>query len=204
MQFYDPAFDGAKEEITRLTEIAWQAYQDGRKSARTRPAGPDFAGPSQELSVEWLEARDAIGEAEKLQKSGGGDGRILVICASPRTDETCPSEMSKTFRIAKAVCEQIGNAGGFTTDLLDLSHLSSEYGRTIFPCKACVSTAMPLCHWPCSCYYEPYATSHEALDRDSAFLQEARNATTTLMEAVREMRKGREAPGHGVEAPRPK
>ncbi len=333
MQFYDPAFDGAKEEITRLTEIAWQAYQDGRKSARTRPAGPDFADPSQELSVEWLEARDAIGEAEKLQKSGGGDARILVICASPRTDETCPSEMSKTFRIAKAVCEQIGNAGGFTTDLLDLSHLSSEYGRTIFPCKACVSTAMPLCHWPCSCYpnhalgqvhdwmqeiyprwvaahgvmivtpvhwnqspsglklmmdrlvcadggnpdptttdnkdpakakalelagwpyprhlagrifslivhgdtegadalrhtlhdwltamdlvsagaaaefdryigyYEPYATSHEALDRDSAFLQEARNATTTLMEAVREMRKGREAPGHGVEAPRPK
>jgi multimeric flavodoxin WrbA len=22
----------------------------------------------------------------------------------------------------------------------------------IYPCKACVSTAMPLCHWPCSCY----------------------------------------------------
>ena len=22
----------------------------------------------------------------------------------------------------------------------------------IHPCKACVSTAMPLCHWPCSCY----------------------------------------------------
>jgi multimeric flavodoxin WrbA len=37
-------------------------------------------------------------------------------------------------------------------DLLDLSHLASEYGRRILPCKACVSTAMPLCHWPCSCY----------------------------------------------------
>ena len=22
----------------------------------------------------------------------------------------------------------------------------------IYPCKACVSTAQPLCHWPCSCY----------------------------------------------------
>ena len=24
--------------------------------------------------------------------------------------------------------------------------------RHIHPCKGCVSTAMPLCHWPCSCY----------------------------------------------------
>ncbi len=36
--------------------------------------------------------------------------------------------------------------------MLDLSRLASEYGRMIYPCKACVSTAMPLCHWPCSCY----------------------------------------------------
>jgi multimeric flavodoxin WrbA len=33
-----------------------------------------------------------------------------------------------------------------------LSLLTSDYGRRIFPCKGCVSTAMPLCHWPCSCY----------------------------------------------------
>jgi multimeric flavodoxin WrbA len=38
------------------------------------------------------------------------------------------------------------------TDTLDLSLLTSEYGRNIHPCKACVSTAMPLCNWPCSCY----------------------------------------------------
>jgi multimeric flavodoxin WrbA len=37
-------------------------------------------------------------------------------------------------------------------DFLDLSLLASQPGRRIFPCKACVSTAMPLCHWPCSCY----------------------------------------------------
>ena len=36
--------------------------------------------------------------------------------------------------------------------MLDLSLLTSEYGRKIHPCKGCVSTAMPLCHWPCSCY----------------------------------------------------
>jgi multimeric flavodoxin WrbA len=33
-----------------------------------------------------------------------------------------------------------------------MSVLTSEYGRVIYPCKSCVSTAMPLCHWPCSCY----------------------------------------------------
>jgi multimeric flavodoxin WrbA len=38
------------------------------------------------------------------------------------------------------------------TDLLDLSRIISDYDRHIHPCKACVSTAMPLCHWPCSCY----------------------------------------------------
>lgn len=42
--------------------------------------------------------------------------------------------------------------GAFDVDVLDLSRLTSEYGRVILPCKACVSTAMSLCHWPCSCY----------------------------------------------------
>src|SRR6267142_5157908 len=41
---------------------------------------------------------------------------------------------------------------GFEVEVLDLSLLTSQYGRQILPCKACVSTAMPLCHWPCSCY----------------------------------------------------
>jgi multimeric flavodoxin WrbA len=37
-------------------------------------------------------------------------------------------------------------------DLLDLSRLTSEYGRRIHQCKACFSTSPALCHWPCSCY----------------------------------------------------
>jgi multimeric flavodoxin WrbA len=59
--------------------------------------------------------------------------------------------MSKTFRLSNVAIEVL-RAEGIETDLLDLSLLTSEYGRRIFPCKACVSTAMPLCHWPCSCY----------------------------------------------------
>ena len=34
------------------------------------------------------------------------------------------------------------------TDLLDLSRVASDPMRHIHPCKGCVSTAMPLCHWP--------------------------------------------------------
>ncbi len=37
-------------------------------------------------------------------------------------------------------------------DLLDVSDLADEPLKVIYPCKACVSTAQPLCHWPCSCY----------------------------------------------------
>ena len=53
-------------------------------------------------------------------------------------------------------------------------------------------------------YYEPYATSHEALDRDTAFMEEAKNAALTLMTAVTEMRQGRQPPGGDLEAPRQK
>jgi len=332
-QFYHPAFDAAKMEIDRLAEIAWRNYEEGDKAPRTREAGFEFANPKHEVSVEWLEARDRIMEAQRVFERSDTQSRILLICASPRTDETCPSEMSKTFRMANLAKECLENAGGFSVDFLDLSRLVSEYGRTIFPCKACVSTAMPLCHWPCSCYpnhymgqvhdwmneiyprwvaahgvmiitpvhwyqapstlklmmdrlvcadggnpdptttdgkdaakakalelrgwpfpkhlagrifsvivhgdaegaeilkrnlhdwlidmalipagpqavldryigyYEAYATSHDALDRDKAFQQEVRNAARVLVEAVVEMRSGRKVPGADIASPRPK
>ena len=332
-QFYDPAFDAARPEVARLRDIAWEAYDEGRKSPRTRKAGPEFANPEHELAVEWLETRERIHEAQREFARSDGASRILLVCASPRTDETCPSEMSKTFRLAQHARECLAVAQDFECDFLDLSKLVSEYGRAIHPCKACVSTAMPLCHWPCSCYpnhymgqihdwmndlyprwvaahgvmlitpvhwyqapsvlklmmdrlvcadggnpdptttdgkdaakakalelqgwpfpkhlagrifsviahgdtegtdnvrrdlhdwltdmelvsagatsemdrfigyYEPYATSHEALDRDTAFVIETQNAARTLMAAVLAMRKGHRPPDAEVKSPRPK
>ncbi|RYF46237.1 MAG: flavodoxin family protein, partial [Comamonadaceae bacterium] len=58
---------------------------------------------------------------------------------------------SKTHRMVHLAGKVLGGAG-VEVDVLDLSLLTSEYGRQIHPCKGCVSTAMPLCHWPCSCY----------------------------------------------------
>ena len=40
-------------------------------------------------------------------------------------------------------------------------------------------------------YYEPYATSHDALDRDKALQEEARNVARAVAKAVVELRAGR-------------
>lgn len=148
--FWDPVFEKFANELSSIGEVAWQAHAEGRKSPVTQKAGPDFADPDYDLSVEWLAARRAIAAAEKRWRDRTTQRRVLLICASPRTDDTCPGEMSKTYRLAMAAKDRL--AMDCEVDFLDLSRITAEYGRMIHPCKACVSTAMPLCHWPCSCY----------------------------------------------------
>lgn len=331
-RFYDPAFDPDESAIDRLMNIAWQDYCDYHKSPRKQKAGPGFADPDYELAIEWLAARERIREAQVKHAAPDSASRVLVICAASRNDKTCPGEMSKTYRLVKIARELIASRGA-EVDVLDLSALASEFGRVIYPCKACVSTAMPLCHWPCSCYpnhalgqvndwmneiyprwvaahgimivtpvywyqapsglklmmdrlvcadggnpdptstqgkdparakeielngwpyprhlagrafsvvvhgdaegadtlrrslvdwltdmalvqagassildryvgyYEPYATSHEALDRDEAFQEEVRNAAASLVNEVQLIRAGRREPDENIRAPRPK
>jgi multimeric flavodoxin WrbA len=60
--------------------------------------------------------------------------------------------MSKSWRLLQIACAAVEERHGCETEILDLSRLASEYGRHIYPCKACFSTAAALCHWPCSCY----------------------------------------------------
>ena len=151
-RFYDPAFEKEEGAVAAAAAVAWEAYHAYRKSPRTRRAGAGFAEPEYELPVEWLEARRAVLKAERRQRDAKSPSRILVVNGSSRSDQTCPGEMSKSYRLARLACDTIERHRGFETDFLDLSRLASEYGRVIYPCKACVSTAMPLCHWPCSCY----------------------------------------------------
>jgi multimeric flavodoxin WrbA len=150
-RFYDPEFEQVSDAIDRLVEVAWKAYDEYHKSPRTRKAGPGFDNPEFELPVEWLAARDRIVEAERAHRDPAGQSRVLLVAGAARHDQTCPGEMSKTFRLVQIAREEVAHAG-MTCDLLDLSLLTAQYGRQILPCKACVSTAMPLCHWPCSCY----------------------------------------------------
>jgi hypothetical protein len=54
-------------------------------------------------------------------------------------------------------------------------------------------------------YYEPYATSHDDLDRDAALQQEVRNTALALAETVRQIRSGRyRRPDAELEEPRKK
>ena len=101
--------------------------------------------------MEWLQARERIRAAEARQREPATRSRVLMIVGSPRNDGSCPGEISKSFHLARIAQETLEGAG-IEVDSLDLSLLTSDYGRRIHPCKGCVSTAMPLCHWPCSCY----------------------------------------------------
>ena len=149
--FADPAFRAEDPSITRLEEVAWHAYTEGRKAPLTQKAGPGYADPDYDLSCEWVATKERIAAAQSRWADPASPARVLLVCASARNDGTCPGEISKSFRLmglAREVLEQ----SGILPDVLDLSLLTSEYGRHIHPCKGCASTAWPLCHWPCSCY----------------------------------------------------
>ena len=150
-RFFDPAFEVERGSIARLEAIAWKAYCEGRKAPSTVPAGVGFADPAYRISTEWLETKRRLDSARKQHEDPTAKTRILVVTGSSRNDDTCPSEASKSWRLSQLASETLAGEGAHV-DHLDLSHLTSEYGRQIHPCKGCVSTAMPLCHWPCSCY----------------------------------------------------
>jgi multimeric flavodoxin WrbA len=150
-RFYDPAFRSEDASLGRLEEIAWDAYAEGRKSPITAKAGPGFADPDYDLSVEWRDASERIKTAQRKQADPSSASRVLIVNASSRNDYSCPGEMSKSFRISKLVQATL-ESKSIEVDLLDLSRLTSDRDLHIHPCKGCVSTAMPLCHWPCSCY----------------------------------------------------
>ncbi len=152
-RFEDSLFDVARGTLAEIEAIAWEAYEAGRKAPHRRAAGPEFHDPSYELSLDWLATRERLRLAGARHADPSTPPRVLLICGSARNDATCPAEMSKTFRLTSIARETFAALpGAWDVDVLDLSLLTSEYGRQIHPCKGCVSTAMPLCHWPCSCY----------------------------------------------------
>jgi multimeric flavodoxin WrbA len=149
-QFADPLFTGRAQELRAIAATAWEACNSSRKAPRTRKAGQEFSDPEYNLPVEWSETRDAIRAAQQkyhMQTSV----RILLFNGSPRNEHTCPSEVSKSRRLIDLARDELSTFG-VEVDFLDLSRVTSEYGRNIHPCKARFLTAPPLCHWPCSCY----------------------------------------------------
>jgi multimeric flavodoxin WrbA len=152
MRFQDPAFEKVQGALDEAEDVAWDGYENARKAPSAREAGGEFSDPLYKLSTDWIAARDAIHAAAARHSDEAAASSILIINASPRNEHTCPGEMSKTYRLARTAHDVIAATSGFECLFLDLSRLTSEYGRQIFPCKACYSTSPALCHWPCSCY----------------------------------------------------
>ena len=139
-------------ELAKVAAAAWDAYANSRKSPNTRKAGPGYAHPEYDLSLDWIAAREAIHAARHRHEDPDGPLRCLLINGSSRSEHTCPGEVSKSYRMVEAAKEELQQQTGVSVEVLDLSRLASEYGRQIYPCKACFSTSAALCHWPCSCY----------------------------------------------------
>ena len=78
-RFIDPAFAPVSEELQAITGVAWEAYADSRKAPHTRKAGPGFADPDDDLSVDWLAARDAIAQAQRIHEDPATPSRILIV-----------------------------------------------------------------------------------------------------------------------------
>lgn len=151
-RFEDPVFRDVDAELERVCDRAWDSYIEYRKSPNRRKAGDGFADPEVELPVEWLQTRAAIAAAERRQKDPASPTRVLLVLGSTRSEHSCPGEISKTRRLLQKAQSVLAEHPDVEVDVLDLSSLTDEPLKVIYPCKGCVSTAQPLCHWPCSCY----------------------------------------------------
>src|SRR5262245_49006210 len=84
--FYDPEFDRLRPELEQIAEVAWKAYEGGRKAPRTRAAGEEYDDPAYQLSIEWLETHNAVRSAQERHSDRSAPSRILLINASPRSE----------------------------------------------------------------------------------------------------------------------
>ena len=64
-QFVDPQFKALNSELKKVSDVAWSAYHEGRKSPFTRKAGVKFSNPDYDLSVEWTATHKAVNAAQK-------------------------------------------------------------------------------------------------------------------------------------------
>ena len=96
-----------------------------------------------------------------VQKDPATKSRVLLINGAARNDGTCPGEISKTYRMTE-LAREVLEADGIEVDVLDLSPADLRLRPPHPSLQGCVSTAMPLCHWPCSCY--PNHSLHQTND----------------------------------------
>jgi hypothetical protein len=111
-QFPDPAFEPLGTEMEGVAGAAWDAYSNHRKSPRTRKAGSEFHDADYDLAVDGIAARDAIRTAQEQHDDPNGPTRILLISGSSRSEHTCPSELSKSWRLVQVALRGSRDSAG--------------------------------------------------------------------------------------------
>lgn len=82
-RFYDPDFEPLRAEIDKIAETAWFTYDEYHKSPRVTKAGPEFADPDYDISVEMARCPDEYSDsgatAEKSQVAVAGSDHQRFI-----------------------------------------------------------------------------------------------------------------------------
>jgi multimeric flavodoxin WrbA len=259
-RFADPAFEPLRRELDAITAAAWDAYSNSRKAPRTRKAGPGFADPDYDLSVDWLAAREAILAAQRRHDDAGETPRSCypnyalsqtddwmneiyplwvaahgIMIVTPVNWYHAPTGLKAM--IDRLVCADGGNPDPSSTHgkkpdeakALELQgwpyprHLDGRHFAVVVHGDAVGAETLrrSLSDWLTDMslvqasrtaevdgyigYMEPYATSHQALDKDQAFQQQTRNAARALGNAVNLSRAGKyQRPDENIEDPNPK
>jgi hypothetical protein len=132
-----------------------------------------FADPGYELSMEWRATR----------------ARVLVIEGSARNDGSCPRrdiEELPSRRTSPGAATALSCTATWPASRrreTSLSDWLDWMGLVDAGPKARLERFIG--------YYEPYASSHDTLDRDTAVQEEARNAARAVATAVAELRENR-------------
>jgi hypothetical protein len=108
-RFRDPAFEPLAVEIASITAAAWDAYSHSRKAPQTRKAGPGFAHPDYDLSVDWIAARDAIHAAQSRHDDESGS--TASFSSTARHEASTPADMSKSYPLIDIARKEIELAG---------------------------------------------------------------------------------------------
>jgi multimeric flavodoxin WrbA len=82
-----------------------------------------------------------------IRKLSDSKPNILIFQGSPRKEESCANQTSKSEKLVKYIYDKWSPFANI--EVIDLS----IGDITIQPCKGCVSTSNGMhCHWKCTCY----------------------------------------------------
>jgi len=82
-----------------------------------------------------------------IRKLGGFKPNIIIFQGSPRSENSCSGQKSKSEKVCEYILDKWSPFVNF--EYINLSVLDVK----IQPCKGCVSTANGMhCHWKCTCY----------------------------------------------------